>query len=99
MIETLVVVEPPTTKDPPAGGKPPRIARLEPALADLLAHAAAAHIIRSDVNANELLRAIAHLCAPGPEEAEFSHRMVELLLDGVRVIPAVEGSCPPHSPG
>jgi AcrR family transcriptional regulator len=58
--------------------------RLEPALAGLLDAARASEAIRCDVSANDLLRAVAHLCVPGPGEgAAFSRRMVDLLLDGL----------------
>ncbi len=60
------------------------LAQLEPALAGLLDAARAAGEIRSDVSAGDLLRAVAHLCVPGPgESAAFSRRMVNLLLDGL----------------
>jgi AcrR family transcriptional regulator len=64
------------------------IAKLEPSAAELLVDASAAGFIRSAVNANELLRAIAYLCVPGPDDAESSRRMVGLLMDGLRVIPS-----------
>jgi len=79
------------TGDPAFDGLGPRlIGQLEPSLTKLLTAAAAAHAIRSDVDANELLRAIAHLCVPGPEGAAFSRRMVGLLLDGLSVIPTAD---------
>ena len=58
--------------------------QLEPALSGLLDAARASGEIRSDIPAHDLLRAIAHLCVPGPDEStEFSRRMVDLLLDGL----------------
>jgi AcrR family transcriptional regulator len=64
------------------------IAKLEPSAAELLVDASAAGFIRSAVNANELLRAIAYLCVPGPDHVESSRRMVGLLMDGLRLIPS-----------
>ncbi|MBN9021380.1 MAG: TetR/AcrR family transcriptional regulator [Rhizobiales bacterium] len=57
-----------------------------PAAAGLLAAAAEAGRVRSDVKPADLLMAIAHLCAPdgkGGITAE-SRRMVSLLVDGLR---------------
>ena len=71
--------------DPTFEGLGSRLLRhLEPALAGLLDAARASGDIRSDVSADDLLRAIAHLCVPGPGESPaFSRRMVQLLLDGL----------------
>jgi AcrR family transcriptional regulator len=59
--------------------------RLRPALHTLLAAAAAAGEVRADVDADELLGAVASLCMSthnaGPGRAE---RMVALLVDGLR---------------
>jgi AcrR family transcriptional regulator len=59
--------------------------RLRPALQTLLEAAAAAGKVRADVEPEDLLRAVASLCAPahqvGPEHAR---RMVALLVDGLR---------------
>jgi AcrR family transcriptional regulator len=59
--------------------------RLQPALRTLLETAAAAGQVRTDVDAEELLNAVAHLCmsthGDGPGGAE---RMVALLVDGLR---------------
>lgn len=59
--------------------------RLRPALRTLLAAAAAAGEVRADVDADELLGAVASLCLSthndGPGRAE---RMVALLVDGLR---------------
>ncbi|MET8996450.1 helix-turn-helix domain-containing protein [Amycolatopsis sp. NPDC004169] len=58
--------------------------RLEPAFAGLLDAARASGEIRPDISADDLLRAVAHLCVPGPDEGvAFSRRMVNLLLDGL----------------
>ncbi len=59
---------------------------LAPAAAGLLAAAAEAGRVRSDVKPADLLMAVAHLCAPdgkGGITAE-SRRMVSLLVDGLR---------------
>ena len=60
-------------------------ARLRPALRTLLAAAEAAGEIRTDVQADDLLHAVASLCMPaqtdGPGSAD---RMVALLTDGLR---------------
>ncbi len=59
--------------------------RLQPALRTLLASAAAAGAVRTDVDADDLLRAVANLCLSaqndGPSHAD---RMVSLLIDGLR---------------
>lgn len=59
--------------------------RLQPALQALLENALAAGEIRSDVDPQDLLSAVASLCMPthdrGPEHAK---RMVALLIDGLR---------------
>jgi AcrR family transcriptional regulator len=59
---------------------------LEPVLQSLLDAAATAGQIRNDIEAYELLRAVANLCVPvsdvGPHH---SRRMVDLLIDGLRV--------------
>jgi AcrR family transcriptional regulator len=62
------------------------LGRLVPVLdAELLAPATASGTIRSDVSAEDLLRAIAHLCVGAPGEApDYSTRMVALLIDGLR---------------
>jgi AcrR family transcriptional regulator len=58
--------------------------RFEPALASLLAAAAAAGHIRDDVEPMDLLHAVSRLCAPtGPDRAD-GQRMVNLLIDGLR---------------
>lgn len=58
---------------------------LGPALESLLASAAAAGAVRSDVDPNDLLRAVGNLCLSGGDvEACHSERMVDLLIDGLR---------------
>ena len=59
--------------------------RVSPALQALLDAAAGTGAIRADVNAKDLLYAIALLCRPIPGEGlEYSQRMVALLYDGLR---------------
>jgi AcrR family transcriptional regulator len=59
--------------------------RLQPALRTLLDSASAAGQVRADINAEDLLVAVASLCMhayeQGPEQAR---RMVSLLVDGLR---------------
>ncbi len=63
--------------------------RLSPALDSLLQAAAAAGHIRSDVNAGDLLWAIASLCAPSRSgDPMLSRRVIGLVLDGLRAAPA-----------
>jgi AcrR family transcriptional regulator len=73
--------------DPAYDGLPAYIIqRLEPALESLLDAAAEAGQIRRDTVANDLLRAVAQLCLPGPGTGlAYSQRMVALLIDGLRV--------------
>lgn len=59
-------------------------ARLRPALDALLAAAAAAGRIRSDIAAGELLGAIARLSMSEGHEPAQAQRMVALLADGLR---------------
>ena len=62
--------------------------RLSPALNGLLMAAAATGEIRGDVNARELLWAIAGLCGRRRTgDAEVARRMIDLLLDGLRAAP------------
>jgi hypothetical protein len=59
--------------------------RLEPTLGSLLEAAAATGEIRADVNARDLLHAVALLCQPVPgEELAYNQRMVAVLVDGLR---------------
>ncbi len=71
--------------DPTFEGLGTRLLRqLEPTLTGLLDATRASGEIRSDISADDLLRAVAHLCVPGPGEgAAFSRRMVALLLAGL----------------
>lgn len=59
--------------------------RLEPALRTLLGAATDAGAVRSGIEANDLLRAVATLCrGPHGEEPVYARRMVDLLIDGLR---------------
>lgn len=60
--------------------------RLGPTLQALLDNAATCGEIRPDVDAEELLIAVSRLCMPGPVDdgLDQSHRMVRLLIDGLR---------------
>ncbi|MEG3166281.1 helix-turn-helix domain-containing protein [Sphingomonas sp. PB2P19] len=60
-------------------------ARFEPALASLLAAAAAANEGRADIEPYDLLRAIGNLSvASGDDGAAHTARMLDLLIDGLR---------------
>jgi AcrR family transcriptional regulator len=60
--------------------------KFRPALQGLLGAAAKAGKVRADIDAVELLLAVARLCAPNDRGGinEQSRRMVELLVDGLR---------------
>ncbi len=60
--------------------------RLGPTLQGLLVAAAASGEIRTDIDPEELLIAVSRLCTPGPggDAGDQSHRMVRLLVDGMR---------------
>jgi hypothetical protein len=59
--------------------------RMRPALQSLLESASAAGQVRADVNPNDLLHAVANLCLPADaERSGHAHRMVDLLIDGLR---------------
>ena len=59
--------------------------RLGPVLTDLLDTATSAGEIRADINAKDLLTAVALLCHPAPDTGPaYSQRMVGLLVDGLR---------------
>ena len=59
--------------------------RLQPALTGLLDAAAAAGKVRGDVEAKELLSAVASLCMQARDERrDQTRRMVALLVDGLR---------------
>lgn len=59
--------------------------RLRPALKSLLEAAAAGGAVRAGVEPNDLLRAVASLCAPAHDgDPAHPRRMVALLVDGLR---------------
>ena len=59
--------------------------RLRPALETLLEAAVAAGLVRTGIEADDLLRAVATLChGPHGEEPVYARRMVALLVDGLR---------------
>jgi AcrR family transcriptional regulator len=61
------------------------MARLGPTLQALLDTAAKDGSIRDDIAAEDLLRAIASLCQPGPDRGvDHSRQLVGLLIDGLR---------------
>jgi AcrR family transcriptional regulator len=59
--------------------------RVQPACKMLLDSAVAAGEVRSDVEADELLHAVASLCMPAQDDTR-AQRMVALLIDGLRCI-------------
>jgi hypothetical protein len=59
--------------------------RLRPALQSLLKEAAVAGEVRDDIDAEEILYAVAHLSMPVPgRDQDHAQRMVALLVDGLR---------------
>jgi AcrR family transcriptional regulator len=68
---------------------------LRPALASLLDAAAEAGAIRTNVDANDLLYAIANLCASESPRPGHALRMVDLLFDGLRYGAGVTSSAGP----
>ena len=59
--------------------------RLQPALKTLLDGAVAAGVVRSDMEAGDLLHAVANLCRGSHDEGlVYARKMVELLIDGLR---------------
>lgn len=59
--------------------------RVQPALRSLLATAAAAGEVRTDVEPLDLLRAVGNLCLPAHEDGpDHAQRMIALLVDGLR---------------
>jgi AcrR family transcriptional regulator len=61
------------------------MAKLGPSLDSLLGAAATAGQIRDDITAQDLLYAVAKLCAPRPDELpDYGRRMVAVLVDGLR---------------
>jgi AcrR family transcriptional regulator len=61
--------------------------RVRPALQTLLAAASAAGDVRDDIEADELLHAVASLCMPAQDDGR-AQRMVGLLIDGLKVRPS-----------
>jgi AcrR family transcriptional regulator len=60
-------------------------ARLRPAFRTLVQRASAAGVIRTDINADEFLSAVASLCMSAKEKRPgHAERMVALLVDGLR---------------
>ncbi len=71
--------------------------RLRPALRTLLESATAAGEVRTDVDADDILSAVASLCMPAHDHGpDHSRRMVALLVDGLRY--GMSLSVNPHSP-
>ena len=71
--------------DPAYGALPQYFDRhLRPALDSLLSAAVAAGRIRPDVDAGDLLTALANLSLPADEKPDHTRRMVALLIDGLR---------------
>ncbi|MFX0579353.1 TetR/AcrR family transcriptional regulator [Nocardia nepalensis] len=71
--------------------------RLRPALGSLLDSAAAAGVIRADVDPNDLLRAVANLCLPAADDRSgHAQRMVDLLIDGLRYGADARATVAPH---
>jgi AcrR family transcriptional regulator len=69
--------------------------RLLPALKTLLDAAVAAGVVRSGVDAEELLHAVANLCRVSHEkEPAYARKMVALLVDGLRYGAASETTGP-----
>jgi hypothetical protein len=59
--------------------------RLRPALQALLDAAVRAGEVRSDIEPDELLSAVASLCmSPHNDRTDYARRMVALLVDGLR---------------
>jgi AcrR family transcriptional regulator len=59
--------------------------RVRPAVQMLLDSAAAAGEIRADIDADDVLGAVASLCMPAHDDrAGYSQRMVDVLVDGMR---------------
>jgi len=73
--------------------------RLQPALRRLLQLAAAAGQVRSDVDADELLTAVASLCRSADKDGvAYARRMVALLVDGLRYGASAPVDAPSASP-
>jgi AcrR family transcriptional regulator len=73
--------------------------RLRPALQTLLEAAAAAGEVRAGIEPDDLLRAIASLCAPAQDgDPAHARRMVALLADGLRYGAGPSNSIPSWGP-
>ncbi len=73
--------------------------RLQPALQQLLQVAADAGHVRSDIDADELLTAVASLCRSADKDgAAYARRMVALLIDGLRYGATINDGAPITSP-
>lgn len=70
--------------------------RLLPALRTLLESAVAAGEVRTDVDADDILGAVARLCMPAHDNGpDYARRMVALLVDGLRYVKSPSGDTPP----
>ena len=58
--------------------------RFQPALGALLNAAARAGEVRTDIEPNDLLRAVGSLCMSAHNDTDYTRRMVALLVDGLR---------------
>jgi AcrR family transcriptional regulator len=76
--------------DPAYEGLPERLlGQLVPAFGRLLDRAAAEGLVRSDVDAREVVTTVALLCQPVPSQpADFSRRMAGVFLAGLLLSPA-----------
>ncbi|WP_051950627.1 TetR/AcrR family transcriptional regulator [Actinacidiphila yeochonensis] len=74
--------------------------KVGPVLTALLADAVAAGTVRDDVSARDLLYAVANLCMPvSGEGPDYNHRMVAVLIDGLRTARPGVATDPSHRPG
>lgn len=74
--------------------------RLRPALQGLLDAAARAGEVRSDIEPDDLLRAVGSLCMAAYDDPDYAHRMVALLVDGLRYSGGSSVNTPSlHEPG
>jgi AcrR family transcriptional regulator len=80
--------------DPAFDGLPAHFEkRLRPALRTLVEAAKTTGAIRADVDANDLLSAVASLCTPAyDKDSDYARRMVALLVDGLRFGAGAQGS-------
>jgi AcrR family transcriptional regulator len=58
--------------------------RFRPTLQALLDAAAKADEVRTDIEPDDLLWAVASLCMSAHDDTDYAHRMVALLVDGLR---------------